>query len=70
MAALIHIRSPRDGRYLAENGEWCMQPEIARGFRSALEAEQFCRNEQLAEVELVINRENQPPLTVRLKFNS
>ena len=69
MATLIHIRSPKDGRYLGAMGGWCVHRDAARTFHSAVEAEQFCQSEHLTEVELIITRENQPPLTVRVKFD-
>jgi hypothetical protein len=69
MGLQIYIRSPRHGRYLGENGEWCTLPDRARSFHSTIEAEKFCVHEKLAEVELVIRRENQPPLSLRLKFD-
>jgi len=44
--------------------------ETARDFGSALEACDFCRAENLREVDLIIRRPNQPPLLVPINKSS
>lgn len=69
MSTQIHIRCARTGRYLSRDGAWTTQPQTAREFSTAREAEDYCRQEQVAEAEVIITRENHPPLTIRVKFH-
>ncbi len=70
MSTGIHIRSRENGGYWGENGSWSALTRDARKFATALEAERFCREQKLQDVDLVIFRQQGPPLTVRLRFHS
>jgi hypothetical protein len=69
MATFIHIRCAKTGRYLTREGDWTSLPDGARHFKSAREAADACRDQSVAEAELIITRENQPPLAIRVTFH-
>ena len=61
MGTAIHIRSRKSGYYLGENGNWSTLPAGARKFTTALEAETFCREQNLAEMDVVISANKARP---------
>ena len=62
----IFIRSNETKFYLGKNHTWCEELTKAQCFRSALEAELFCRQRQFIRIELVVVRKERPPLTIPL----
>jgi hypothetical protein len=66
MVTTVHIRERKEGKCLAQNGEWTHQMHRARIFKSAIDAADFCHAEKLTGVELLILRPDHPPLRVPL----
>lgn len=65
----IHIRCARTKCYLDSDDEWAEDPAHAKPFRSALEAELFCRQHAFADIELLVLRDQRPPLTIPIKLS-
>jgi len=60
----IHIHHPAERKYLARNGDWVSDMKSARAFPTAKEAAEYCRAEKLKGMELLIVRDQAPPLTM------
>ena len=67
MGAQVFIRSMQTKWYLREQNEWCTDSRQARCFTSAFEADQYCKQQQFTDVELVIVRTDRPVLTIPLR---
>ena len=53
----IHIRSKNTGRYLNQAGTWSGQRSDAREFPTMVEAQNWCAQARLMNVEVVVFRD-------------
>lgn len=63
----ILIRSSETKHFVGPGDDWSEDVAHAQSFRSALEAELFCRQHVSIPVELLVLRRERPPLTIPLK---
>jgi hypothetical protein len=63
----IVIRSRDHGAYLDRDERWSMYSKNARSFGSAAEAEEFCRTNQLQNVEIHVLRPGRPTMRIPVK---
>lgn len=53
----VHIRSNATGRYLNQGGSWSAPRHSARTFLTVSEAKDWCVQERLANVEIIVVRD-------------
>ena len=67
MGTQIFIRSAQTKWYLADGNQWSVDSARARCFPSAFEADNYCRENQLTGVEIMIVRVDRPVLVIPVR---
>ena len=68
MNAQIVIRCPQRQAYLTPDNQWSGEIRNGRRFTSAREADDCCRDQQLHNVELLVQREGHPDLRIPIRI--
>jgi hypothetical protein len=69
MSAQIVIHCREREAYFAARGDWSRRLTDARSFGAAAEAEAFCREQKLRDVEIVVLRTDRPPMRIPVRFS-